>query len=34
MLQKPKGTYDVNGELGRKIICIINLARTLMEKYN
>ena len=33
-MQKPKGTYDVNGELGRKTISIINLARTLMEKYN
>ena len=33
-MQKPKGTYDVNGELGRKTICILNLARTLMEKYN
>lgn len=33
-MQKPKGTYDVNGDLGRKIIRIINLARTLMEKYN
>ncbi len=33
-MQKPKGTYDVNGELGRKTICIVNLARTLMEKYN
>lgn len=33
-MQKPKGTYDVNGELGRKTIRILNLARTLMEKYN
>ena len=33
-MQKPKGTYDVNGELGRKTIYIVNLARTLMEKYN
>ena len=33
-MQKPKGTYDVNGELGRKTIYILNLARTLMEKYN
>lgn len=33
-MQKPKGTYDVNGDLGRKTIRIINLARSLMEKYN
>ena len=33
-MQKPKGTYDVNGDLGRKTIRIINLARALMEKYN
>jgi len=33
-MQKPKGTYDVNGKLGRKTIYILNLARTLMEKYN
>ena len=33
-MQKPKGTYDIYGELGRKTICIVNLARTLMEKYN
>ena len=33
-MQKPKGTYDVNGKLGRKTINILNLARTLMDKYN
>ena len=32
-MQKPKGTYDVNGNLGRKTIRILNLARALMEKY-
>ena len=33
-MQKPKGTYDVNGELGRKTIHILNLARTILDKYN
>ena len=34
MLQKPKGTYDVNGEMGRTILYIENLWKALMEKYN
>ena len=34
MMQKPKGTYDVNSELGRKILYIEDLLKTLMEKYN
>ncbi len=33
-MQKPKGTYDVYGELGRKTIYIENLIKALMEKYN
>lgn len=34
MIQKPKGTYDVNNDLGRKILRIEELLHTLMEKYN
>lgn len=34
MIQKPKGTYDVNGEYGRKVLYLENLLQTLMEKYN
>lgn len=34
MIQKPKGTYDVNSELGRKILYVEDLLKTLMEKYN
>lgn len=33
-MQKPKGTYDLNGENGKKTIYVLNLLRTLMEKYN
>lgn len=34
MLQKPKGTYDVYGDMGKKIIYLDNLLKALMEKYN
>lgn len=34
MLQKPKGTYDVYGDMGKKIIYLENLLKALMEKYN
>lgn len=34
MIQKPKGTYDVYGENGRKILALQNLLEGLMEKYN
>ena len=34
MLQKPKGTYDVYGKMGKKILYIENLLQGLMEKYN
>lgn len=34
MLQKPKGTYDVYGDKGRKILYLENLFKSLMEKYN
>lgn len=34
MIQKPKGTYDVNGEYGRKVLYLEDLLKTLMEKYN
>lgn len=34
MIQKPKGTYDVYGEYGKKIQHIENLFASLMEKYN
>lgn len=33
-MQKPKGTYDLYGENGRKTIYILNLLRSLMDKYN
>ena len=34
MLQKPKGTYDVYGTQGEKILYLENLLASLMEKYN
>jgi histidyl-tRNA synthetase len=34
MLQKPKGTYDVYGEYGKKILYLETLLKALMEKYN
>ena len=34
MLQKPKGTYDVYGEKGKKILYIEKLLHILMDKYN
>ena len=34
MLQKPKGTYDVYGNMGKKIVYLENLLKALMEKYN
>lgn len=34
MIQKPKGTYDVNGEKGRKILYLEKLLATLMENYH
>lgn len=34
MIQKPKGTYDVYGENGRKILALQNSLEGLMEKYN
>ena len=34
MIQKPKGTYDVYGEYGRKLLYIENLFRAMMEKYH
>ena len=34
MFQKPKGTYDVYGDMGKKIIYLENLLKALMEKYN
>ena len=33
MIQKPKGTYDVYGEYGRKILYLEELLKALMEKY-
>ena len=30
MLQKPKGTYDVYGDMGKKIIYLENLLKALM----
>lgn len=34
MLQKPKGTYDVYGSNGIKILYLENLLRSLMDKYH
>lgn len=34
MLQKPKGTYDVKGVEGKKILYLEKLLASLMEKYN
>ena len=34
MIQKPKGTYDVYGDTGKKITYLENLLKSLMEKYN
>ena len=34
MIQKPKGTYDVYGEYGKKIKYVEELLEVLMEKYN
>lgn len=34
MIQKPKGTYDVYGEYGKKILYLEDLTKSLMEKYN
>ena len=34
MIQKPKGTYDVNSEYGRKVLYLEDLLKALMEKYN
>ena len=33
-MQKPKGTYDVFGERGKKELYIRGLMETLMNKYN
>lgn len=34
MIQKPKGTYDVYGEYGKKILYVEELIKGLMDKYN
>ena len=34
MIQKQKGTYDVYGNTGKKIVYLENLLKALMEKYN
>lgn len=34
MIQKPKGTYDVNGNKGRRILYLEKLLATLMENYH
>ena len=34
MIQKQKGTYDVYGNTGKKIVYLENLLKSLMEKYN
>ena len=33
-MQKPKGTYDVYGEYGKKVTSLLKILETLMEKYN
>lgn len=34
MINKPKGTYDVYGDYGKKFIFLENLFKAIMEKYN
>ncbi len=34
MIQKPKGTYDVYGKYGKKVLYIEEIIKSLMEKYN
>ena len=34
MIQKPKGTYDVYGEYGKKIKYVERLIEALMNNYN
>lgn len=34
MIQKPKGTYDVYGEYGKRLLYVKELIEGLMEKYN
>ena len=34
MIQKPKGTYDVFGDYGKKVLYLEMLFQSLMEKYN
>jgi len=34
MIQKQKGTYDVYGEYGKRILYVEELIEALMEKYN
>ncbi|MDO4963588.1 MAG: histidine--tRNA ligase [bacterium] len=34
MIQRPKGTYDVNGIYGKKLLYVEELIEGLMEKYN
>ena len=33
MIQKPKGTYDVYGKYGKKVLYIEEIIKSLMEKY-
>ena len=33
-MQKAKGTYDVYGEYGRKVLALENILRDLMQVYN
>jgi len=34
MIKKPKGTYDVYGDYGKKVLYLENIWQMLMEKYN
>ena len=34
MIQKPKGTYDVNGEYGKNLLYLRNVIEDLMKSYN
>lgn len=34
MIQKPKGTYDVNGVYGKKVLYLEDVIHALMDKYN
>lgn len=34
MIQRPKGTYDIYGDMGKKMLCIRQVIESLMQTYN